>query len=261
MCRCVWAFAEIRSVLQKFGSSIAFNWLPPSSILRHETASAMFEDLGEEQPAGSDVKDNKGNKGNKRAAEGEAKRCALPMCEEPIKKGSRWCYGHNRYAEVILYQAGVREEKEKIPDFKKQILTKMKDTNFANDEIMKMEEESPPGKWARKPLVNFAQFEQRFGKRDSNVHKKRGTPYEKKQFTIRRMTKFGRSDAEAEHEWNEYHDDVRIERDNGGFKGQLRLWLEDKEFKDRINEQFMERTGVERSDVRMPGGNYYVAIS
>ena len=160
-----------------------------------------------------------------------------------------------------MYQAGVREEKEKIPDFKKQILTKMKDTNFANDEIMKMEEESPPGKWARKPLVNFAQFEQRFGKRDSNVHKKRGAPYEKKQFTIRRMTKFWRSDAEAGHEWNEYHDDVRIERDNGGFKGQLRLGLEDKEFKDRINGQFMERTGVERSDVRMPGGNYYVAIS
>ena len=67
-------------------------------------------------------------------------------------------------------------------------------------------------------------------KRTDTVDKKRSVPYEKKQFLIKRETKFGRTPEEALQEWQAF--EKTCEDDNLGFKGSKRLWISDKHFKD-----------------------------
>ena len=105
---------------------------------------------------------------------------------------------------------------------------------FAIAEILEEEDRNPPSvaflkKQAKRP-VDWAAKREIFEKRTDEVDKKRSRPYERKQFMIRRETKFGRSSDEALEEWKQY--EARCESDNSGYKGAKRLWISDVELRD-----------------------------
>lgn len=125
----------------------------------------------------------------------------------------------------------------------------MKDDDFAADEVCRLQAATPAGKWARKPLVNWVEWQERYGRKTSKAKVKIGIPYEKKQYIIKRMGKFGRTAKEAEDEWNEWLAS-EVERDHYGFKGQVRLWIDDKEQKELRQEVFIEKVACEGSDRR-----------
>lgn len=125
----------------------------------------------------------------------------------------------------------------------------MKDDEFATDEVVRLQASTPAGKWARKPLVNWVEWQERYGRRTRKAKVKIGAPHEKKHILIKRTGKFGRTAKEAEDEWKEWLASD-VERDYYGFKGQLRLWIDDKEIKEQRQEVFIDKSACEGSDRR-----------
>ena len=43
-------------------------------------------------------------------------RCDISTCQEPIKKGKRWCEGHNRVYDQMYYQANVGNQLDMVKE-------------------------------------------------------------------------------------------------------------------------------------------------
>lgn len=85
-------------------------------------------------------------------------------------------------------------------------------------------EHAATGKCRRNKVVNWAAFNQRHGVELSKANVETEMPFEERQWIIRQVGKFGRTEAEASAAWKVLAASD-VERDHGGYKGQVRLWL------------------------------------
>ena len=184
-------------------------------------------------------------------------KCLVPPCPMPRKDKARFCVTHQCYIDSAGSQAmkdGGIEQRDKFREA-------MKDDDQAVDHVTN-EAARNVGlkKYAKKKLISWSEWNQRFGKRAYTNEGERKVPYEKRQFTIRQVNKFGRSNERAEELW-ELADARAAKRDNCGDGGQKRLWLTKTEFIDVGKETFMEAAATEGSDrIKNPGNDVLDAM-
>ena len=203
---------------------------------------AAFDDVDEfrepEQPTPA-----KGKPGN--ATTGL---CPIPLCESVKKANGRFCPRHERRCAVMKYQAGQQGEEQA-----KAFTDKMKSLPIAIDEIQKFGVDNPilddktTGKHASS--INWVEFNQRHGIRLEESEGNRLAPFEKEQWILRAINKFGRTREEATDQWDLYTRTPGKE-DYFGYKNQLRLWLPKTEFIDTTRTKFIEAACLEGSDKR-----------
>ena len=120
-------------------------------------------------------------------------------------------------------------------NYKKNYMLKLKFKEFACQEIAEEEKNNPSslriGNKKRKNPIDWAAKEERWSRSNEKAHTFRGKPYEKRQFEIKQCGEFGRTLMEAQDIWRGW-EISNCDRDNKGYKGQLRLWIPDEEFKD-----------------------------
>ena len=94
------------------------------------------------------------------------------------------------------------------------------------------------------------EWEQKVGTEAATLEKNATKPFEKKQWILRQQNKFGRSLDEAETAWARYEASPMVQRDNLGWKGCVRLWLDGGEKLENQKKRFVSGTAVEGSDRR-----------
>ncbi len=144
----------------------------------------------------------------------------------------------------MRYQASVSAEPRAKEDFDRI----MQDSAKAAEAVLEFLEENTADT-RRKGLINWAQWTSKYGKRTAAESHVQTKPFEKQEFVLREMRKFGRTDAGAKSKWNQYESENYV-RDYKGEDGQLRLWLPSKHFKDSVEESYIEHGTTEGSDVR-----------
>ena len=180
--------------------------------------------------------------GGRRGRKEVQKICLVPECDEMKKPNSKWCRHHSCHADNCKYAASKKSEEQK-----QAVLDGFKDDNKATEMILAWQEKNIASGLFKNGVVDWAEWNSKFGLRVSIVDTSRKKPYEKLEFIIRQKNKFGRSDEEAKNMWNEA-EAGSWKRDYKGYRGQLRLWLPKGEFQDRKREQYIDEGAVEGSN-------------
>ena len=103
--------------------------------------------------SGSD--EGSGIRGKKRKAEVLDPNCKIFSCSDPKKKGAGYCNWHNGFWENVVAQCSL-EQKQKVLDLQ---------DGVENDMVEEQEESHIGGKFARKPKIDFARWEQKYFKK------------------------------------------------------------------------------------------------
>ena len=175
-------------------------------------------------------------------------RCICPNCPFPKYQGSRFCSlgDHKKAWDNMVYQR--RTRKNITEEERKAFDEAMKDDGFAGKSVERFALDSPP-EMKKKGLVDFTQFIRVIGQRVAQRDAAGDVPMTEKAFYKHCENVLGLSDQEAADYWREYEDDPRIERDQKGFRGSLRLWLPMQEYKVKEREHYVDNQVVEGSDV------------
>jgi hypothetical protein len=184
-------------------------------------------------------KDGGGGSGRgKGAKKPKDEACPIPDCPELRRKGARFCGRHDRHYNNMRYQAE-QQGQEQLEEFSKT----MKPLAVAVVEVEKFSAKNaaiPEGK--HKALVDWAEFNTQHGIKLSNSAHSVTAPYEKRQWIIRQVSKFGREEKVAIAAWEHFSLQAGrgIKSDNLGFGGQQRLWLPKGEFEDNSVTKFIQ---------------------
>ena len=92
----------------------------------------------------------------------------------------------------------------------------------------------------RNGVCDWNEWNARFGLRVSIKEGAKTKPFEKREFIIRQVSKFGRSEEQAKGLWNEA-EASSCRRD----QGQLRLWLAKGEYEDKSKERYVDESALE----------------
>lgn len=166
----------------------------------------------------------------------EIKVCPAPGCFDSQKKGSRLCLRHQRLLDVMRYQAKHAGE-EQLKSFSE----KMSDTETMVEEVMKfasLNADVPEAK--TKKQVNWTDFNRRHGISQERSQTARTAPFEREQWILRQVNKFGRKREFAAAQWEQFGSSGVARADYLGFNGQVRLWLPKGEFEDSTLRKFIE---------------------
>ena len=100
----------------------------------------------------------------------------------------------------------------------------------------------------KKKNMNWVAFRKRHGMRKRSADGSRDIPFEKEQWILRQINKFGRTRGIATAAWEKYDRDKVVDSDSLGFGGQLRLWLPKGEYRLTETETFVEGAAEEGTD-------------
>ena len=146
-------------------------------------------------------------------------------CPEARHSNTRFCKLHKRAYDSMAYQAKKAEgngEEGAVKAFQ----LAMQDDYTAKSEICRFCELNPPdSRYARKNFIDWAAFKQKHGKRTEIIDRSKCKPMWEGEFMQWATGEKALSKSEAEAWWKDFLNDPRIERDNDGFKGRLRLWI------------------------------------
>ncbi|CAE7334150.1 unnamed protein product [Symbiodinium pilosum] len=197
--------------------------------------------------AGSTRGSRSGRQGQSKASSSagaeKLKLCAYHDCDLDCKAGRRHCAHHHRHLDNCRNQV----LKVKGPEACKKWVERCKDIEFANTQVEYMAKLSISlPMFAHNPLIDFVQWEQKFGvlveRKEAAVTK----PFEETQWVIEQVNVYGRDKKEMQDEWK-----VKIagpwKRDNNGYKGALRLWLPAGEYEETGTTQFAQGSSTETS--------------
>ena len=170
------------------------------------------------------------------------KACPMPECPEKVKKGGKFCLRHQRFYDVMRYQAG-----NDGPDLLTEFNDAMKDHDVMVEEvgIFAAANADVPGAKKKKKRMNWAEFRTRNGVRKNKKDGSRRVPFEKEQWILREVNKFGRRRDQATQEWDKHDRDHLVDKDYMGFQSQVRLWLRKTEWRDIEMERFIEGAAQE----------------
>ena len=153
---------------------------------------------------------------------------------------------HKKAWDNMVYQ---RRTRKNITEGERKAFDEaMKDDGFAGKSVERFALDNPP-EMKKKGLVDFTQFIRVIGQRVAQRDAAGDVPMTEKAFYKHCENVLGLSDQEAADYWREYEDDPRIERDQKGFRGSLRLWLPMQEYKVKEREHYVDNQVVEGSDV------------
>ena len=230
---------------------ISFSLRTTSALLR--IAAMMDDDLSaldgveeDTRPPSSRSAASTAGRKKRKFTSGSTPYCIMPRCDEEKKKGQRFCNHQWRHYDNMRAQA-VAAEAAGSKDQKKIFVEMMSDDEAAIQEIDRFAEENiASGAWKKKKKIDWAEWNERRGVKTSTTDTNRAKPFEREEYIIRQVNKFGRSKGDALNLWNEAVAASHA-RDHLGFKGQLRLWLQHSVFKDVSTENYIDKSAVEGS--------------
>ena len=197
--------------------------------------------------AGSTRGSRSGRQGQSKASSSagaeKLKLCAYHDCDLDCKAGRRHCAHHHRHLDNCRNQV----LKVKGPEACKKWVERCKDIEFANTQVEYMAKLSISlPMFAHNPLIDFVQWEQKFGvlveRKEAAVTK----PFEETQWVIEQVNVYGRDKKEMQDEWK-FKIAGPWKRDNNGYKGALRLWLPAGEYEETGTTQFAQGSSTETS--------------
>ena len=180
--------------------------------------------------------------GARRGKKDVQKICIVPKCDEAKKPNAKLCRRHNCHADNVKYNASKAGEEQKTA-----VAKGMKDDALAIEMVEEWQEKNIASGLFKNGVVDWAEWNKKFGLTVSIDDTSRRRPFEKMQFIIRQVNKFGRTKEEAKNMWNEA-EAGQYARDYRGYQGQLRLWLDDKEFQDRKRSIYIDEGALEGSN-------------
>ena len=193
---------------------------------------------------GGDADDNSSVSGLSRSRRGQRivdPFCIMPRCDDEKKNKSKFCRFHSCHLDNLKHAASKESDAQK-----EAVAEALKDDGKAVDMIAAWSTKNVASGLFKGNLVDWAEWNSRFGLRTSIIEGTRTVPFEKTQFVLRQKNKFGRTDEEAVSMWNE-REAEGWKRDRKGYRGCLRLWLPKGEFIDRQQERFIDEGAQEGS--------------
>ena len=125
----------------------------------------------------------------------------------------------------MAYQAKQREDAGD-EEAKQAFEAAMSNDYTAGQEVAKFAERNPPDqKYARKSFIDWTAFKEVHGKKITYTDRNKTKPMWRGEFILWATRKKALTQIEAEDWWAELEKDPKIERDNGGYKGRLQLWI------------------------------------
>ncbi len=153
-------------------------------------------------------------RGKKRGV-AELEVCCIYECVETRKKHSRHCARHTRAVENMRYQAE-QNSPEQLAAFNKKCLEDMDAANDSIGDFCSREAANPESK--RKPLINWTELNKKHGVTMQKSDHTQNAPYEKDQWIIRQVSKFGRTKEVATAAWQNYEGIAIVKRDHFGLQ-------------------------------------------
>ncbi|CAE7249381.1 unnamed protein product [Symbiodinium sp. CCMP2456] len=176
---------------------------------------------------------------SKRGRKEVQKECLMPTCDELKKPGSKFCRHHHCHADNAKYSASkVSAEQQQA------VVDGFKDDAKAVEMVEEWSQRNIASPLFKNGVCDWSEWNARFGLRVSIREGAKTKPYEKREFIIRQVSKFGRTEEQAKGLWNEA-EASSCRRDHGGFQGQLRLWLAKEEYEDKAKERFVDESALE----------------
>ena len=185
--------------------------------------------------------------GNRWSQEAEAKfqTCFLDECPQIRVKNQKWCEDHKRAYAVMYANAKKRNQ---VEDFQET----MSDDDRAKACMRTHCKNNPVGaRWSRKKIIDFAEYNQRHGKREYEGELDGDKPMTEFEFLhwakdTKRLTAQG-----AQKWWDELEasscDRDQKGRDPAGNTGQLRLWVPVEEMRERKRGRYSDSSVLEKS--------------
>ena len=170
------------------------------------------------------------------------KTCLIVVCEEQKKPGSKFCRFHTCHRDNLLFAASKMGEEQKEAQ-----AAAMKIDSKAADMVLEWSEKNIASPLFKNGMVDWAEWNSRYGLQVGVREGSMKIPFEKRQFVIRQVTKFGRTEKEAESLWNQAEAENH-KRDYKGFNGQLRLWLAKQEYQDSYKDKHVNEEAIEGSN-------------
>ena len=178
---------------------------------------------------------------------GESTVCHVSSCDQPRKRGKRWCERHTVRYDVMMYHAKHNPE----GDDSGELLQQLETPDGAEEAMDEWAAKNPDHKrYKTKTCINWAQYRRRKGKRTENTRRSGCFPFEKRQWMLRCENKMGWSSTEAESEWNRYKNDPNTERDKEGLHSSLRCWIPVLQKKFTDNTHYVDDGVEEGGDMR-----------
>ena len=128
-------------------------------------------------------------RGKKRGV-AELEVCGIHECVEPQKRHSKYCARHTRAVENMRYLAE-QESPEQLAALNKQCLEDMDAASDSIGDFCSREAANPESK--RKPLISWSELNKKHGVAMQKADHAQNAPYEKDQWIIRQVSKFGRA--------------------------------------------------------------------
>ena len=172
---------------------------------------------------------------SKRGRKEVQKECLMPACDELKKPGSKFCRHHHCHCDNAKYAAGRDSEEQK-----QAVIEGFKDDAKAVEMIAEWSQRNIASPLFRNGVCDWNEWNARFGLRVSIKEGAKTKPFEKREFIIRQVSKFGRSEEQAKGLWNEA-EASSCRRD----QGQLRLWLAKGEYEDKSKERYVDESALE----------------
>ena len=174
--------------------------------------------------------------------------CGMPCCDDPTRGKDKWCKRHQNHYNNRRYEK--EHSKGGSVEIRKSWVDRMsKDPTFAVQELEKQEQDNAGvGKWknTNKQNQNSTWNEDR-GHRINKETGETCSPYEKQQWVIKKVSKFGWTNERALAMWRDLLQG-KYEQDFDGDEGQVRLWLP-KEFKTKARQDYHDISARTASDV------------
>ncbi|CAE7506268.1 unnamed protein product, partial [Symbiodinium necroappetens] len=176
---------------------------------------------------------------SKRGRKEVQKECLIPTCDEIKKPGSKFCRHHHCHCDNAKYAASKVSEEQR-----QAVVEGFKDDAKAVEMVEEWSQRNIASPLFKQGVCDWSEWNARFGLRVSIKEGAKTKPYEKREYIIRQVSKFGRTEEQAKSLWNEA-EASSCRRDHGGFQGQLRLWLAKEEYEDKSKERFVDESALE----------------
>ena len=160
----------------------------------------------------------------------------IPDCTDVKHQKKRLCVRHMRLFDAMRYQA--KQEGETQLEAYNQAMIDQDNMVSAIVKFSAVNADVPGLK--KKKKVGWAEFNKKYGTELAKTDHNQTAPFEKEQWLLKQINKFGRKRPEAEQQWTEYEANPLVKDDHFGFKGQKRLWLKKGEFIDNTKKQYLD---------------------
>ena len=143
-------------------------------------------------------------------------------CEEVRVHNTRFCLLHKRSFDNMRYQMQSQKDEALALVFEE----KMKIDSHAKAQVLDFTQLNPPDKrYARKQLLDWTAFKRVHGVRMTHKEDAKEKPFTEAAFKIWAVSKQGVCEEEAKKEWDKHYHDPKVDRDQLGLGGALRLYI------------------------------------